>query len=419
MYRSTDLSEVKLLTDGEKYCSTPDKVNDLVGEFKIIRVSKEECRIDPSIIVKDLSLTVAGPQEDEAIAEDPYLWLNFRRGNTLLDIYDPSNYSKFVNRVIARKGLNKFFDIKYDFISKEGRYNDNDLSFVEQDMKNYILAGAKRALLEGHKIEIVKTLKANGENCQISWSPEADAWVVASKNVALLARDEEDVIKYTDGKKTRYTFAALMANCWFKLISRISKKDIQQLKSEMAHKTWVGEYIGNRLCQHLVRYPRETIIFYAVVENNSKKICRLPEDSLKQFKKYNFDVVCLKSIGAFDNFDSLCDSLTKEYEDVARQSIQNEEEGAVLYFIKRHSSEKNSDEVISLSKLKTLEYRLFRKMREKLRNYVNQVTLAAPEVIKEKFIRECRDLCYGLKTPHPLDFYIDLFFLAFTLITRG
>lgn len=86
----------------------------------------------------------------------------------------------------------------------------------------------------------------------------------------------------------------------------------------MANKTWVGEYIGNRQCQHLVRYPRETIIFYAIVENNSKKICRLPEDSLKQFRKYNFDAVCLKSIGAYDNFDKLCDDLTHEYEEVAR-----------------------------------------------------------------------------------------------------
>jgi hypothetical protein len=30
--------------------------------------------------------------------------------------------------------------------------------------KNYILAGALRAMLEGNKVEVVKTLKANGEN---------------------------------------------------------------------------------------------------------------------------------------------------------------------------------------------------------------------------------------------------------------
>ena len=101
-----------VLTEGEKFCNTAEKVNELVREFKIIKVTEEECRIDPSIIVKDLALTISGPKEDEAFAEDPYLWVNFRRGNTILDLYNPSNYKKIVNRVIARKGLNKFFDIK-------------------------------------------------------------------------------------------------------------------------------------------------------------------------------------------------------------------------------------------------------------------------------------------------------------------
>ena len=85
----------------------------------------------------------------------------------------------------------------------------------------------------------------------------------------------------------------------------------------MSNRTWVGEYIGNPNCQHLVRYPRETIIFYAIVDNNSKKICRLPEDSIKFFKKYNFDAVQLNSLGVFNNYDKLCDALTYEYENVA------------------------------------------------------------------------------------------------------
>lgn len=92
----------------------------------------------------------------------------------------------------------------------------------------------------------------------------------------------------------------------------------------------------------------------------------------------------------------------------------------MLYFVKRHNQDKSGDEILSLSKLKTLEYRLFRKMREKLRNYVNQKSQAGPEQIKERFIRESKDLCRGgLELPHPLDFYIDLFLQAFVLITRG
>lgn len=115
-----------------------------------------------------------------------------------------------MNKVIGRKGINKFFDIKYDFVSKEGRYRDQELTYFEEDVKNHVLAGAKKAILDGHHVEIIKTLKANGENCQISWCPEADAWVIASKNVSLLARDMEDLGKYPT-KSVRYSFALLMA----------------------------------------------------------------------------------------------------------------------------------------------------------------------------------------------------------------
>jgi hypothetical protein len=53
--------------------------------------------------------------------------------------------------------------------------------------KNFILAGAYKALLAGGEVEILKTLKANGENVQVSYNLDTKSWVVCSKNVALLA----------------------------------------------------------------------------------------------------------------------------------------------------------------------------------------------------------------------------------------
>jgi len=96
-----------------------------------------------------------------------------------------------------------------------------------------------------------------------------------------------------------------------------------------------------------------------------------------------------------------------------------EEEGAVLYMIKRDKDDAKLDDVISLSKLKTLEYRLFRKMREKLRNFVSGVTQSPVDFIIEKYIKEAKELCKGFIIPHPIEFYIDICVLAFQLITRG
>jgi hypothetical protein len=88
-----------------------------VEDTKAVKVNSEECRIDPSVMVCDLSLNAKGPMEDEAFINDPVLWANIRRGNTLLDIYDPNDFEKLENQVIARKGLTKFFDMKFNYIS--------------------------------------------------------------------------------------------------------------------------------------------------------------------------------------------------------------------------------------------------------------------------------------------------------------
>lgn len=80
-------------------------------------------------------------------------------------------------------------------------------------------------------------------------------------------------------------------------------------------------------------------------------------------------MVNIDSLGAFSDYDKLCDALSHEFMNVAKATIREAEEGAVLYLVKRDREDPKKDEVISLCKLKTLEYRLFRKMREKLRNY--------------------------------------------------
>ena len=68
----------------------------------------------------------------------------------------------------------------------------------------------------------------------------------------------------------------------------------------------------------------------------------------------------------------LCDQLEKTFKDVAKSTIAKDEEGNVLYFVKKAKSNQERDHTLSLAKLKTLEYRLFRKMREKLRGFYSR-----------------------------------------------
>ena len=110
--------------------------------------------------------------------------------------------------------------------------------------KNYILAPVLKAILDGKKVEVVKTLKANGENVQVSYNCLTQSWVIASKNVALLARERSDIALYS--RQARFVFAAEMAGVWFDIIDKLNLKQVEELKSELDNLTLVGEYIGSQ-----------------------------------------------------------------------------------------------------------------------------------------------------------------------------
>ena len=169
MYQETEPSRFKLLTHHARPLDIY-AVNSLKKEHKLIKEVVEECVIDPSVMVKDMSLLVSGPEEDKAFLGDPHLWLNVRRGNTLLEFYDPEDYSKLQKVVYARKGMNKFFDVKLEFVQASTRYREDELDDLNYDLKWSILGPVKKALLSGHSVEIVKALKANGENVQVSFN---------------------------------------------------------------------------------------------------------------------------------------------------------------------------------------------------------------------------------------------------------
>lgn len=134
-------------------------------------------------------------------------------------------------------------------------------------------------------------------------------------------------------------------------------------------------------------------------------------------------MVHIDSLGAFDNFNSLCDNLEVTFKNVAKSSIAQDEEGNVIYFIKKDAKSKK-EEVLSLAKLKTLEYRLFRKMREKLRgSYRDGVAQTDQAHIKTKvdaFTRESKSFLEdGAELPQPLDYYIMLFENAFIFLNQN
>ena len=271
----------------------------------------------------------------------------------------------------------KFFDLRIQYISATERNglpvkSENELLHQE---KNYILAGPLRSIVQGYEVEVFKTLKANGENVQISFCKAIDCWLICSKNVALLARQADHIDIYKKlPEKDRYTYAVEIAQVWFEKLATLDGQSLSQIKREMEGITLVGEYIGSQNHQHLVKYSRITLIFYAIVDNQSDESCWPCQRSWGFFHKYGLDIVHIQSLGRFSNYGQLCDQLETTFKEVAKSSIAQDEEGNVLYFVQKGKTPTEQDKVLSLAKLKTLEYRLFRKMREKLRNFFSKVS---------------------------------------------
>lgn len=199
-----------------------DNITDIPSLLKLefeghslVRDVKNDCPFDGNIQIIDLKLDVYGPKEDFFYSTFPLLVRNVRRGNTILRVYDEK--ASKTSYYLARKGLQKFFDLRLGFVSRQER-NALNMDRYGCDLhqeKNYILAPVLKAIAQGHQVEVLKTLKANGENVQVSYSAETESWVVCSKNVAILVRNRDDVQKYGNGPlKDRCSFACEMAYVW-------------------------------------------------------------------------------------------------------------------------------------------------------------------------------------------------------------
>lgn len=364
----------------------------------------------------------------------PELEKNIRRGNTYLEVYDAYDYSLFKHTIVGRKGLQKFYDMKPEYLVSDEEFKNSfrdqksEKTRVESNLRNYIFSSVVKGLDESAYIEVIKTLKINGENAQISWVKEESLWCISSKNVAILANNSADLNKYDVNTGSRYAYAVQIANCWFKTISSLGRKNksLAKLQEALSGKTLVGEYVGHPDNQHLVRYTKESIIFYAAVDNNNQnQNCLLPEDAYWIFNEFGLDCVPTETVGMFDNIDSLSDALNHEFKIVSQGSIKSEEEGAVIYMVSRGI---DNESVLSLWKYKTLEYRLFRKLREKLRNFwskhenINQWTdqhQAAYDKSYDSFIKESIELVRDKNLPEKWEYYVRFADCSFNAVLKN
>ena len=164
----------------------------------------------------------------------------------------------------------------------------------------------------------------------------------------------------------RYSYAIDFAETWFNLLQEriIDKNLLEQFIKELGDYTLIGESVGDKKREHILVYKNRDIIFYGIV-NNKKLLsehCLPLSKSFDLFKKYNLTYTEIQPSEKYDSLIDLFSYINTQFDVIFDKSLQESGEGNVVYF----SCEVNGIESIqNLGKLKTFEYRFFRKIREK------------------------------------------------------
>ena len=434
------------IDDMEKYCKEVNEREVMKGElsfkdnfqknktnngsfnprdYEIFKVMHGVDKRGTSTKIIDFSFNKKGIEENNLYLNNPEYFSYFRRGFSLYELND--------KLIILRKGLIKFNELPYDFYKIYGKnkyelffdYKDSEENNLEsrtnfQELLKSIFYPIYKYLSKKNKITIYKLLKANGENAQIGYNQQLKNWVIASKNVSLICKNRNDLydnyepLHKNSFKPTRYNIAFQIALCWFDILEEKSEDEINEIKVCMNNRTFCGEYCGNQYHEHLIRHTKHTIYFYSIVENNdNNNICLPIEETFDIFKKLKLEYVKYSYVGTYKNKNELFEGIQKVYKSIAEKSILYEEEGDVLYFV-------NDDDkkVISLCKVKTLEYKIYRKLREKIKNELNnedhEFNMNRKKI--SQFFNEVQVFSQNFILPNPLEFYFSVSDMAFRFI---
>lgn len=400
-----------------------------------------------NVLICDLKIKIRGYDEEKIFLENPFIRLNIRRGNSILITFNPElcknpeqitseplsdtiPIGEIISAEWVRRGLLKFFDISLSLLKKEVNSTEKPQSDKETSLLSHqiIFNPVIEALNSRKIVEIYQTEKANGENVQVSYILPLDKWIISSKNCSIAVSSIDEIENYSG---IRTSFAKHIALAWFRMLEKVN--NLQKLKNWLKSRTMVGEYVGNKDFEHIVKYTQETIKFYAVVDNNSGFSCLPVLEAFFWFRVFSIETVKVKKIGRFEKAKIMFEELERVFEEISIEDIDNGGEGSVLYFVSSNYTEpigQLEDQILlasapcfrykslvkqisqqqvtlSLGKIKTLEYRLFRKIREKIKHLTLQMN--SFEIINRKFESECKNLCAGFDITDRLPYFLQYF----------
>eukprot|EP00929_Paragymnodinium_shiwhaense_P083961 TRINITY_DN44873_c0_g1_i5.p1 TRINITY_DN44873_c0_g1~~TRINITY_DN44873_c0_g1_i5.p1 ORF type:complete len:1301 (+),score=289.20 TRINITY_DN44873_c0_g1_i5:51-3953(+) len=339
-----------------------------------------------------------GRSEDAVFAQDELLARNLRRGLSFLERRRADLAAAGEKEIsIARRGLPKFFDIDVDSVEEalseasadrdpaSQRHLQDSQDDGSRSASTSLARGLCEAWAKEGSVSIVILHKANGENAQVSYCPSTGRWVCCSKHVSMLLKSRGDLSSPQWSDK-RYKFAKIVAEVWFQQLGTLSPTQLQALKEKLTNHTAVGELLGGS--SHLVDCRDDkTIQWFALVPTDREEACNPPHQALDFFKAAGLPVVAIETRGNAAGHSSraeFVDALRSLAEETEHAPLAVIGEGYVVYFVSQSKdADGSSSMVVGLGKLKSAEYRILRRLREKAKHFAR----AAGSLLVEDAVR--------------------------------
>ena len=291
---------------------------------------------------------------------------------------------------MVRRGLPKFFDIDAACLAKvsstlAGQSSQPSQLSQSQEAASKIFADSiQQAISANAAISVTKLQKANGENVQVSYHAATGQWVLCSKNVSILAScaSELELPQWAD---RRYRFARQIGALWFVQMTALEESSRKTLKETLASATLIGEMVGGSGA-HLVQYGQDRKLqWFAVVPHDGDEACWLPSQSQSFFQRMGLPTVDFGNEKVYRTSTDLLDALGQMVLTVEKASLAEAGEGYVIYLSGQVGQ---ANAVISMAKLKTAEYRLLRRMRDKAKHFAKSAGCLLVEEVLEDFKRQ-------------------------------
>ena len=297
---------------------------------------------------------------------------------------------------MVRRGLPKFFDIDTACLADVSSILGGDSCDMPSRSQSQVAAAKlfaesiKRATSSNALISVTRLQKANGENAQVSYHAATGQWVLCSKHVSILAScaSELELPQWAD---RRYRFARQVAALWFLQLSALEESSCGVLKDKLASRTLIGEMVGGSGA-HLVQYgPDRKLQWFAIVPHQGDEACWLPSLSSKFFHKIGLPTVEFgQEQEVYATAATFLEALHKMVVTVEKAPLSEAGEGYVLYITAGSAPDRfeAGAKVIYLGKLKTAEYRVLRRMRDKAKHFAKSAGCLLVEDVLEDFKRE-------------------------------